>query len=83
MSLPAEHAVSLRSGMGLLSQEDLAVLLNVKVQTLRQWRRLRRGPDFVKAQKSIYYRRSDVEKWLSMNVVPTNRTADVAMDTAA
>lgn len=83
MGLPAEHAVSLRIEMGLWSQEDLAVLLDVKIQTLRQWRRLGRGPDFVKTQKSVFYRRADVEKWLSMNVVPTNRTADVAMSTAA
>lgn len=83
MGIAAEYAVTLRSEMGLLSQEDLAVLLEVKVQTLRQWRRLGRGPDFVKTQKSIYYRRSDVEKWLSMNVVPTNRTADVGMGAAA
>lgn len=80
MGMPTDQATSLRSAMGLLSQDDLASLLDVKVQTLRQWRRLGRGPDFVRAQKSVYYRRTDVEKWISLNVVPTNRTADVSSD---
>ena len=80
MGLVTSLAANLRSEMGLLSQEELASVLDVKLQTLRQWRRLGRGPDFVKTEKSVFYRRSDVEKWISMRVVPTNRTADVAMD---
>ena len=49
-------------------------MLEVTVETLREWRRLQQGPDFVKAGKSIMYRESDVMEWLKMNIVPVIRS---------
>lgn len=49
-------------------------MLNVTEETLREWRRLKTGPDFVKAGKSVCYREDDVKQWLEMNVVPTLRS---------
>lgn len=64
----------LRAEMGLISEEELAALLRVQPATLATWRMEKRGPDYVKATKSILYYRKDVHEWLSCNVVVTNRT---------
>lgn len=53
---------------------ELADMLNVTEDTLREWRRNRVGPDFVKTGKVVVYREADVQKWLEMNVVLTNRS---------
>lgn len=63
----------LRGGMGLMTQHELAQLLGVTVGTLRDWRRMSRGPDYVRLEKSIYYRLSDLESWMTMHVVEVNR----------
>lgn len=53
---------------------ELASMLEVSEDTLREWRRLKVGPDFVKVGKSVLYRETDVQKWIEMNVVPTTRS---------
>ena len=63
----------LRAKLGLLTQEELALLLEVTTETLREWRRLKQGPDFVKAGKGVMYREMDVQEWLKLNVVPVCR----------
>lgn len=65
---------SLRGLVGLIAPAELAEMLNVSEDTLREWRRNRVGPDFVKTGKAIMYREVDVQSWLAMNVVPTNRS---------
>ena len=64
----------LSSEMGLISEEELAALLRIQTGTLATWRMEKRGPDYIKATKSVLYRRKDVDTWLSCNVVVTNRT---------
>lgn len=59
--------------VGLMSEEELAVLLDVKPQTLQTWRVQKTGPDFVKLGKAVFYRRADVEAWIASNVVVTKR----------
>lgn len=59
--------------IGLLSEDELAALLDVKAQTLQSWRVQKTGPDFVKLGKAVFYRKTDVEDWIAANVVPTNR----------
>jgi hypothetical protein len=56
--------------LGLLSQTDLALVLGITPETLVEWRRLKRGPDFVRAGKSVMYRRADVLDWIERSVVP-------------
>lgn len=63
----------LRTRMGLLTGEDLAAMLGVTADTLREWRRLNTGPDYVKLGKNVMYRESDVRDWLKRNVVPVVR----------
>lgn len=71
-----ENAVAkdIRARIGLVMPEELADMLNVTEDTLREWRRNRVGPDFVKTGKVVVYREVDVQKWLEMNVVITNRS---------
>jgi hypothetical protein len=59
--------------IGLLSEDELASLLDVKPQTLQTWRMQKTGPDFVKLGKAVFYRKLDVEAWVEANVVPTRR----------
>jgi predicted DNA-binding transcriptional regulator AlpA len=66
-------AKEIRERIGLLLPAELAGMLEVTEDTLREWRRTKTGPDFVKVGKSVLYREADVQQWLEMNVVPTVR----------
>lgn len=61
--------IELRARLGLMTTDELAVMLDVTPDTLREWRRLKSGPDFVKTGKGVMYRESDVQDWLKRNVV--------------
>lgn len=63
--------------LGLMTQEELATMIEVTPDTLREWRRLKQGPDFVKTGKGVMYRHSDVLDWVKRNVVPAIRCAAV------
>lgn len=69
------RAKTLRDTLGLLTQDELAHVLEVTPDTLREWRRLKQGPDFVKTGKNVMYRHSDVLAWIKLNVVPVARCA--------
>lgn len=49
----------------------------VSESTLEKWRSTGRGPKFVKAGRAVFYRRADVEAWL------TRRTRSHTRETAA
>jgi hypothetical protein len=51
-------------------------MLDVSVETVCEWRRLKRGPDFVKTGKGVMYREADILEWLSLNVVTVIRRAE-------
>jgi hypothetical protein len=70
-----EHATRLRAGFDLLSPDDLAALLDVDERTLAVWRCAKRGPDFVKLGRAIFYRKADVIGWINLNTVATDRVA--------
>ena len=52
-----------------MSQDDLSALLSLTKETLREWRRLKQGPSFVRIGKGVFYRRQDVQDWINGNVV--------------
>lgn len=58
-----------RTRLGLMTPEELAEVLDVTTETLREWRRLKQGPDYVKAGKGVMYRADDVRQWCERNVV--------------
>ena len=62
--------IEIRARMGLMRAEELAVMLDMSADTLREWRRTKQGPDYVRAGKCVLYRESDVKAWLNRNVVP-------------
>lgn len=51
----------------LLTEWQMSVLLNVSVRTAQDWRRRGVGPDFVKLEKSVRYRRDILLKWIEGN----------------
>ncbi len=59
--------------MGVLTQEELAEMVDVTTDTLREWRRIKVGPDYVRVGKHVMYREKDVQDWLRHNVVPVVR----------
>jgi predicted DNA-binding transcriptional regulator AlpA len=65
----------LRDAFGLLSPADLSAMIGVDERTLAVWRVQRRGPDFVKLGRAVFYRRADVSAWVELNVSPTDRAA--------
>lgn len=66
----------LRDRLGVLSPIELAKLLEVGIDTLREWRRLGQGPDYVKAGKGVLYREDDVIDWMKRNVVVAGRNVE-------
>ena len=68
------------NALGLLSQDELAELLGVTKGTLREWRRQNKGPDYLRVEKTVFYRQKDVEDWLGFKVVFTNRTEPTRPD---
>jgi excisionase family DNA binding protein len=55
----------------LLTPEEVADLLQVKVETLHQWRWQGKGPRAVKSgRRFLRYRPSDVNAWLDAQAEP-------------
>jgi excisionase family DNA binding protein len=48
----------------LLTQQQVAEMLQVSVRTLERWRQNGSGPPFVKVGRSPRYRLADIERWL-------------------
>jgi hypothetical protein len=66
----------LRHALGLLTEEDLASMLNLKsVATLATWRSDGKGPVFTKLGKGVFYRTGDVVNWITQNCVPPSLSA--------
>lgn len=49
----------------LLTSAELAEWLKLPLRTPQNWRRDRKGPEFLRLGKRVRYRRSDVLDWLS------------------
>ena len=53
----------------LLTQSDVAKLLRLSERTLERLRLQGGGPLYVKAGRTVRYRESDIEAWVSARVV--------------
>jgi hypothetical protein len=60
---------------GWISRVDLALELDVTVDTLRRWESQRFGPPCVRAGRKVYYRCDAVHDWLQLQEVPISRRA--------
>ncbi|WP_412079808.1 helix-turn-helix domain-containing protein [Thalassobacter stenotrophicus] len=58
---------------GWISRLDLALELDLTVDTLRRWEARRVDPPCVRAGRKIYYRREAVQEWLQQQEQPTPR----------
>lgn len=67
--VPPRSAGDLRDAFNLITQQELAFMLNVTEPTIRVWRHENRGPDFVKFGKQVFYTRDAVERWLQSSTV--------------
>jgi hypothetical protein len=71
--------VRLRSRFNLLTPSDLAALIGIDERTLAVWRVQRRGPDFVKLGRAVFYRATDINVWIDLNTTgQTRRTTGQA-----
>ena len=48
----------------LLKDREVAAMVGVSVATVRRWRLLRRGPQYLKIGVLIRYRQESVRQWL-------------------
>ena len=53
----------------LLTEEQAAERLTVKVGTLRDWRVDKKGPPFVKLVGTLRYRAQDIDQWVEEQVI--------------
>lgn len=65
----------LRQSLAVYTPDELAAILGVTRKTLGEWRRLKKGPDYVRVEKNILYRQRDVEAWMDLNTVMVQRVA--------
>lgn len=49
----------------LLDSHEVAALLKISPQTLRDWRYQNRGPRYLKLGKAVRYRPADINDWLN------------------
>ena len=55
----------------LLTTVEASAILRRPARTLIQWRYNGTGPGYLKQGRLIYYRRSEIERWLAANSVAT------------
>ena len=48
----------------LIPDPEVEKILHQRPQTLAVWRSEKRGPAYVKIGRRVFYRRSDIAKWL-------------------
>ena len=64
---------SRQSGEKALTESEVAEHFGISHHTLRQWRRTRTGPRFLKVGRSVRYLPGDVEAYLAGCAVETSR----------
>jgi hypothetical protein len=57
-----------RAQLGLISEAQLASAINRTIRTLWTWRQRGEGPPFVRVGRGVFYRLSDVQRWLAQQV---------------
>lgn len=58
-----------------LNTLDAAKLLGLSPSTLEKWRVYGIGPVYLKLNRAVRYRQSDLEEWLSGNLVSSTSAA--------
>ena len=65
-AIAAAHVVHMTetSPLSLLTQDQVADLLQIPARTLEDWRLRAYGPRFIRLGKRVRYRARDIEQWL-------------------
>ena len=50
---------------GFLNTVEVSDMLGISPATLRTWRALDKGPRLYRFNRSVFYKRQDVEEWIS------------------
>jgi hypothetical protein len=58
--------------MELFTETEAAKTLRRSKAALRRWRRERRGPNFVRVERAILYRREDLEAYIQKHTEDVN-----------
>jgi predicted DNA-binding transcriptional regulator AlpA len=66
--VPEERPAS--KDIALLNEHQVAAYICLSVASIRRWRLLRQGPQFLKIGASVRYRREDLEAWLNSTRKP-------------
>jgi predicted DNA-binding transcriptional regulator AlpA len=76
---------SLRNKLGLITEHDLSVMLDLPVTRVISWRSTGRGPRYVKLGNSVYYTLSDIGEWIARNTHSTSREQpdDISIEACA
>ena len=53
----------------VVNENTAAKIMNVAVQTLRNWRLLRKGPPYMKFGRSVRYSQRDIKRYMSRHQI--------------
>ena len=48
----------------LLNTTEAAEVLRLGVATLHRWRKAGKGPPYIEMGRKVYYRRTDLDRWI-------------------
>lgn len=73
----------LRNSLGIITESELAEVLNLTPTTLVTWRGSGFGPAYAKLGKGVFYRHEDVYEWIKSNTrVPGGEGVQLEFDEA-
>jgi hypothetical protein len=75
-------AVAEKQPQPVVAEADAAAYIGYSPAALKAWRMRRTGPPYIRTNRSIRYRISDLDAWLSRHRVEPERAAKRAADAA-
>jgi excisionase family DNA binding protein len=58
---------------GLMTTEEAAAYLRIKPQTMTKWRSQGKGPYFVRIGGSVFYRLTELDSFITVNITPPEK----------
>lgn len=65
MTVHPDQATELRRSLGLLTEQEVADVLEVEIRTLQNWRSERTGPPFTRVGRKVFYRVEALQEHLA------------------
>ena len=62
----------------LLNTMEAAEVLRLGVATLHRWRKSGKGPPYIEMGRKVYYRRTDLDRWIEEQQRQPRHAADAA-----